>query len=103
MIARTWHGVTPASRAEEYLDYVKETGVAELQATKGNRGVYVLRRIEGDKAHFLLISLWESLEAISRFAGQDVETARYYPRDTEFLVALEPGVTHYEVLVSPQG
>ena len=103
MIARTWHGVTQASRAEEYLDYVKETGVAELQATKGNRGVYVLRRIDGDKAHFLLISLWESFEAISRFAGRDVETARYYPRDAEFLVELEPGVTHYQVLVSPQG
>jgi heme-degrading monooxygenase HmoA len=101
MIARTWHGVTPASKAEEYLGYLQETGVAELRATEGNRGVYVLRRIEGDQAHFLLISLWESLEAISRFAGQDVEIARYYPRDAEFLVELEPGVTHYEVLVSP--
>jgi heme-degrading monooxygenase HmoA len=103
MIARTWHGVTSTSKADEYLDYLKETGVAELQATPGNQGVYVFRRIEGDKAHFLLISLWESFEAISRFAGRDVETARYYPQDAEFLLELEPGVTHYEVLIRPQG
>ena len=101
MIARTWHGVTPTSKADEYLQYLQRTGVPDLQATPGNRGVYVLRRIEGEHAHFLFVSLWESRKAIERFAGADIEQARYYPKDAGYLLEMEPRVTHYEVLVAP--
>jgi len=98
MIARTWHGMTDASRADEYLDYLNRTGVPDYRATPGNLGVYLLRRIEGDVAHFLLLTLWESEEAIHRFAGPEIEKARYYPEDEQFLLELEPTVTHYDVL-----
>lgn len=101
MIARTWHGITDALKADEYLDYLNKTGVPEYRATQGNLGVYVLRRIEGDKAHFLLLTLWESEDAIKRFAGSNIEKARYYPEDEQFLLELEPTATHYEVLVKP--
>ena len=101
MIARTWHGVTDASKANEYLDYLKKTGVPEYQATEGNRGVYVMRKIDGDQAHFLLLTLWESEEAIKSFAGSDMERAKYYPEDEKFLLELEPTVTHYDVLIQP--
>ena len=99
MIARVWHGVTTADKADEFSEYIKETGVPGLQGTAGNRGVYVLRRLEGDRTHFVMISLWESREAIARFAGADIEKARYYPEDEAFLLELEPTVKHYEVLV----
>jgi heme-degrading monooxygenase HmoA len=49
----------------------------------------------------LLISLWESEEAIQRFAGADIEKAYYYPADKDYLLEFEPSVTHYEVLVGP--
>ena len=101
MIARTWHGVVPSENADAYLDYLRKTGIPDYGATKGNRGVFVLRRIEGGEAHFLLLSLWDSLEAIKAFAGEDIERARYYPADEAYLVELEPNVTHYEVLVAP--
>ena len=101
MIARTWHGVTQVSKADEYLDYLKRTGVAEYEKTEGNRGVYVLQRVDGDQAHFLLLTLWESEDAIKRFAGSEIEKAKYYPEDEKFLLELEPNVTHYEVLVKP--
>ncbi len=101
MIARTWHGMVRAEDAERYHAYLLETGVPDLKRTPGNRGVYVLRRREGDRAHFLLISLWESREAIRAFAGDDLERARYYPGDAKFLLELEPTVTHYEVLEAP--
>ena len=100
MIARTWHGVTQVSKADEYLDYLKRTGVAEYKKTEGNRGVYVLQRVDGDQAHFLLLTLWESEEAIKRFAGSEIEKAKYYPEDEKFLLELEPTVTHYEVLLN---
>jgi len=101
MIARTWHGMTPASKADEYIDYLNKTGVPEYRATQGNLGVYLLRRIEGNVAHFLLLTLWESEEAIKRFAGSDIEKAKYYPEDKQFLLELEPTVTHYEVFAKP--
>jgi heme-degrading monooxygenase HmoA len=101
MIARTWHGITPASKADEYMDYLNKTGVPEYRATPGNLGVYVLRRIEGNTAHFLLLTLWKSEEAIKRFAGPQIEKAKYYPEDEQFLLELEPTVTHYEVLAKP--
>lgn len=101
MIARTWHGITDASKADEYLDYLNKTGIPEYKATQGNLGVYVLRRIEGNKAHFLLLTLWESEDAIKRFAGSNMEKAKYYPEDEQFLLELEPTATHYEVMVKP--
>jgi heme-degrading monooxygenase HmoA len=101
MIYRTWHGRVPASKADAYYRYLLRSGVPDLQATPGNRGVFVLRRIEGAEAHFLVTSLWESLEVIRAFAGDDIELARYYPEDTSYLLELEPRVTHYEVLLAP--
>ncbi len=100
MIARTWHGAVPAEKADEYYAYLQRTGLRDYQGTPGNLGVYVLQRVEGAVAHFLLLTLWESEEAIRRFAGDDMLVARYYPEDAGFLLELEPHVTHYEVLES---
>jgi len=101
LIARIWHGVTEAARADEYADYLQRTGAAECRATPGNRGVYVLQRIKQNRAEFTFISLWESVDAIRRFAGDDYEKAHYYPKDRDFLLELEPFVDHYQVLDAP--
>jgi heme-degrading monooxygenase HmoA len=103
MIARTWHGRVPAAKADEYHRYLLRTGVADYADTPGNRGVYVLRRVEGEIARFFLITHWDSVEAIQRFAGEDYERARYYPEDDDFLLEREPFVTHYEVLFAAGG
>jgi heme-degrading monooxygenase HmoA len=98
MIARVWHGVVPATSAVTYARYIEETGWSEVRRAPGNRGVLVLRRVSGQQADFLFTSFWESLRAIRRFAGDDLECAVYYPRDREFLLTLEPRVAHYEIL-----
>ncbi len=103
MIARIWKGRTLASKADRYMEYMTDTGVKDLLATEGNQGVYVLRRIDGDQAEFIFISLWESFDAIRRFAGEEIDRAVYYPEDKDNLLALDPKVTHYEVLVAPSG
>ena len=102
MIARIWHGILKRkSDTDEFADYVMQTGVKGVQATEGNRGVYVLKHVDEERAEFLFISLWESFDAIRRFAGEDVEKAVYHPKDKEFLLELEPKVKHFEVLVKP--
>ena len=102
MILRIWTGRTPADRADEYLEYLKETGVNDYGAIRGNRGVKVLRRIEGDEAEFVVMSMWDSVDAIRMFAGDDYEHAVYYPQDEDFLLELEPHAAHYAVVLEHQ-
>ena len=97
MIARTWAGATRAADADAYLDYLHATGLAAYRATPGNRGVLALRRVEGDQAEFLLLTLWDSEDAIRRFAGNDIGRAVFYPEDERFLIARDDRVRHYEV------
>lgn len=100
MIARTWHGRVPAAKADAYFDYLRRTGIPDYQATPGNRGVLVQRRIDGGEAHFTLTTLWDSLESIKRFAGEEYQRARYYPEDDEYLLEREPFVVHAEALMA---
>ena len=100
MIARAWRGVTSASDGDRYVRYLAETGVARCRATDGNRGVYVLRRDDGDRTEFLFISLWDSMDSIREFAGPEPEVAVFFPQDDEFLVEREETVTHYDVAIS---
>ncbi len=101
MIARIWHGMVPREKAEEYVDYVRRTGLTDYQQTTGNMGAYILHRHEDDKAHILTISFWDSIESIKRFAGEDYEKARYYPEDAEYLLEFEEKVVHYEATNLP--
>jgi heme-degrading monooxygenase HmoA len=99
MILRVWKGTTRAERSAEYLEYLKRTGVAQCRNTPGNRGVTILRRTSEDGAEFVFTSRWDSWEAVRLFAGPDIEKAVYYPEDREFLLALEPHVRHFEVVL----
>jgi len=98
LIARIWHGATRKDDADRYGAYLETTGLRDARATAGNRGVWVLRRVRHDRAEFTFVSLWESLDAIRQFAGEDYEKARYYPEDRRFLLELEPFVEHYDVI-----
>lgn len=99
MIARIWRGATPEVKGEAYLEFLKKTGIQGYLSTEGNRGVQVLLRKVDGRAEFVLISYWDSLDAIRRFAGEDYEKAVYYPEDQDFLLEFAPGVEHYEVAV----
>lgn len=103
MIARVWHGVVPLDKAEAYGRYLAESefGVKDYLRVPGNRGVTLLRRIAEGRAGFLLISFWDSRQAIEGYAGQEIDKARYFPFDRECLLDPEPNVAHYEVLVAP--
>jgi heme-degrading monooxygenase HmoA len=102
MIARIWHGVTHPEKGEAFYRFVRRTGEKAYREAEGNRGVYILRRPAGDKAEFLLVSLWDSIESIKRFAGEEYDKAYYpFPEEREYLVELEPEVKHFDVLAGP--
>ena len=98
MIARIWRGTTDAARADEYLDYIRKTGLSDYASTPGFRDVQVLRRTREGLTRFTIISYWDSLEAIKAFAGDDPEAAHYYPEDDEYLVERELAVEHHDVV-----
>ena len=102
MIARIWHGVTMADKANAFFQFIRKTGEKAYLKSSGNCGVHILRRHFDNKAEFLLISFWDSFESIKRFAGEDFNKALYlFPEDKEFLIELEPEVKHFEVLTEP--
>jgi hypothetical protein len=96
-IARLWTGATRDTDADAYLAYLRRTGLQAYRATPGNRGAMCLRRLEPGRCQFLLISLWDSWEAVRRFAGPDGDRAVFYPEDDRFLVDRELVVRHFEV------
>jgi heme-degrading monooxygenase HmoA len=97
MIARLWHGRIRPEDTEEYVDYVRRTGLEGQRSTPGHRGTAILHGKDGEITHIYVLSLWESMDAIRRFAGEHPETAVYYPEDSGYLLELEPGVLHAEV------
>lgn len=97
MIARIWHGTTKASDAAAYQQFLEERARPDYRSIAGNRGVYILHCVEGDRAHFLTLTFWESLASIEGFAGKNIDVAKYYPEDKKFLLEIEPTVRHYEV------
>ena len=97
MIARLWHGVTRAEHYDEYWRFLHERAIPDYRSVAGNRGAWVFRRLEGDRAHFLTLSHWTDLDVIRAFAGADIDRAKYYPEDARFLLEFEPTVVHYEV------
>jgi heme-degrading monooxygenase HmoA len=103
MIARTWRGAVRSADADDYVTYLQNTGVAGYRATPGNRGVWMLRRNLGETTEFVMFTLWDSLDAVKTFAGEEYETAVFYPEDDRFLVERDLTCTHYEVASSAGG
>src|SRR5687767_10057464 len=89
-IARIWRGRTERSRADEYEKYLYEHGIRPLE--KKALGVQMLREDRADETEFVTISYWESVEAMSRFAGVDPRRIHHLERDGEFLIELPSGV-----------
>ena len=98
MIARIWHGTTKATDAHAYGEFLKQRAVPDYAGVAGNKGVHILRRVDGETAHFLTLTYWESREAIRAFAGDDIAKAKYYPEDKGFLLEFEPTVQHFQVV-----
>jgi heme-degrading monooxygenase HmoA len=97
MIARIWRGAVAQGDGDAYADYIDRTGMAAYKNTPGNRGAWMLRRDLGGKTEFLTFSLWESMDAVRAFAGEDPEVAVFYPEDDRYLVERDETVSHYEV------
>lgn len=98
MIIRMWHGRVPTTKAQEYRAFLNARAIPDYQSVAGNISVHILERTEGDITHFITLTFWKDLDSIKAFAGEDVEVAKYYTEDKDFLLEFEPHVIHYEVV-----
>lgn len=98
MIARRWHGRIKAADKDRYLALMESVGLADYRATPGNLGAWCLHRQDGDIVIVEMLTFWQDWDAIERFAGRPLDTAKYYDFDPDFLIELEPRVTHYDVV-----
>jgi len=98
MIARMWRGWVRTERLAEYAEIVERTGMSGYRVTPGNAGAQLLTRDLGDgRSELITLSWWTDLDHIRAFAGNDVEAAKYYPEDDEYLLDREQTVAHFTV------
>jgi hypothetical protein len=98
MIMRIWRGITPKEQGDAYLEHLQQTAIPALAGQAGQRGAWVLRRIQGDHCEFQLLTLWASMDALRAFAGEQPERAIYFAEDDKYLLDMEPLVRLYEVV-----
>jgi hypothetical protein len=98
VILRMWRGVVHTAKLEEYVDIVERTGMAGYRRTAGNQGAQLVTRdLSEGRTELLTLSWWDDLDSIRAFAGEDIETAKYYPEDEGYLLDRDPTVLHFDV------
>jgi quinol monooxygenase YgiN len=97
MIARHWRGWTAPHHADAYADLLRNTVLPGMQSISGYCGGYVLRRDLAEEVEFVVVNLFDSLDAVKAFAGADYTRAKFEPEARLLLSRIEPTATHYDV------
>ena len=97
MIARLWSARTTSALSTLYLEHFWQTVVPMLRKFKGYLSASVLVRPHRDAVEILVVSVWESFQAIDAFAGSDRETAIVAAEAAALLADYDRRVRHYEV------
>jgi heme-degrading monooxygenase HmoA len=100
MIARYWRGWTEVQDADNYEKLLKEKVLPGLKTVEGYRGGYILRDNGPQEVEFVVVNLFDSLEAVKRFAGPEYSIPVFEPEAKRLLSKIEPVARHYEVRAS---
>ncbi len=100
-IGRMWRGWTSSDEAEAYEAIFRDVVLPELHHVEGCRGAYLLRRDDADGAEFVTLTLFDSLDAVRAFAGEQYETAVISDEARAVLRAFDTTARHFTVVRSP--
>jgi heme-degrading monooxygenase HmoA len=103
MIARMWRGSAIRERADDYVKHLQQSVVPELRQIDGFKGIYLLRRNLPDDVEFVVMTLWESMEAIRKFAGENPEVAVVASAAQVLFREYDPIVKHFEIALNLKG
>jgi len=100
MIARIWRGAVDLADGNAYAAHLvgDDGGIADYTDVPGNLGAWVLRANSHNRAEFVMFSLWESMDAIKAYAGDNPDRAVFYDKDQRYLIEREEIVSHFEVV-----
>jgi heme-degrading monooxygenase HmoA len=98
VVARTWSGVARPDTIDAYLAHLRDTTFPALEGLEGHRGAHVLRRAAAGQVLVTVITWWESIDAIARFAGDDVEAAVVPAEAQALLTSWDTRAVHWEVV-----
>jgi len=101
MIARLWHGWTTPANAPAYETLLREEVLPGIHRVAGYHGAYLLRRQAGEEVEFVTLTLFDSLEAVRAFAGEDYEQAVVPPEARRVLSRFDQRSAHYTVVIQP--
>ena len=100
MIARMWRGFAFPEKADEYVKHLQMSVLPELRQIDGFQGVYLMRQDSSEVVEFTVLTLWESMEAIRKFAGENAEVAVVAPAAQPLFREYDSTVRHFEVALS---
>ena len=103
MIARLWHGVATRENAGKYEDLLRSEVLPGIHRVEGYKGAYLLRRDVPEGAEFVTLTVFDSMDAVRRFAGEDLEAAVVPEEARKLLARFDRRSVHYTILVEPQG
>lgn len=98
MVIREWRGRAAPDKVDEYPRHFGSNVLPELRRIDGFRAAFLTRREIAGQIEFLVLTHWESMNAIRAFAGDDAERAIVEPGGVAALLDFDPHVRHYEVL-----
>jgi heme-degrading monooxygenase HmoA len=105
MISRVWRGWTTRANADAYQELLRSEVLPGIHRVKGFKGAQVLRRDVADhevadhEVEFVTITLFESLDSVKQFAGEDYEVAVILPEAHKLLKRFDARSAHYETVV----
>lgn len=99
MIARFWSAQTTLAQAPDYIEHLKAKVLPTLQSVDGYQGAMLLERGEDATVEVMVITWWNSLDAIRGFAGEDLDGAVVADEAAALLTRFDRRVRHYELVV----
>ena len=104
MILRYWRGWTTPDNADAYQKVVSEQVLPGIAARRleGYRGAYLLRRDLDQEIEFATVMMFDSLDNVRAFLGEDYETAYVPPAARAVLARFDEKTAHYSVLLTPE-
>ena len=98
MISRIWHGWTTRENANVYENLLRREVLPGIHRVRGFKGAQLLRRDANHEVEFVTICLFDSLDAVKEFAGEDYEVAVILPEARKLLARFDARSAHYETV-----
>src|SRR5215472_6328545 len=103
MILRMWKARSTADQSAAYIEHATKKVFPTIRAIQGHRGEYLLRRpVQGD-VELVVLTLWDSMESVRKFAGKEPDRAVVDPEAQAILTSFDESVIHYEVVETRLG